>query len=65
MSDAVKSALEAKRGRWAFVQVMCAHVPDDNCRGAKDLGDIGIFASSDPVALDQLACDLTYGAAPR
>ena len=64
MIDAVKAALAAKRGRWAFVQVMCAHQPDDDCLGAKDLGDIGIFACLDPVALDQLACDIAYGAAP-
>lgn len=64
MSDAVKAALAAKRGRWAFIQVMSAHQPDDDCHDAKDLGDIGIFASLDPVALDQLACDIAYGAAP-
>ncbi|MDO4938026.1 MAG: Tat pathway signal protein, partial [Sutterellaceae bacterium] len=64
MSDAVKAALAAKQGRWAFVQVMCAHTPDDECANAKDLGDIAIFASFDPVALDQLACDIAYGSAP-
>lgn len=64
MSDAVKGALAAKPNKWAFIQVMSSHVPDDNCEGAKDLGDIGIFASLDPVALDQLAVDIAYGSAP-
>lgn len=64
MSDAVKVALQAKPGRWAFIQVFSAHQPDDGCDGARDLGNIGIFASLDPVALDQLAVDIAYSAAP-
>ena len=32
---------------------------------AQNLGNIGILGSLDPVAVDQAAIDLTYGAAPN
>lgn len=61
MADAAKAALDAKPGRWAFVQVLAAVAPTDRCEEAEEMGDIGIFASLDPVALDQIAIDLAYG----
>lgn len=63
MADAVKAAMDAKPGRWAFIQVLDAVEPQDQCEGTRNLGDIGIFASRDPVALDQAAIDLTFRAA--
>lgn len=60
MADAVKAALDAEPDRWAFIQVMNAVEPTDGCEGTKDLGDIGLFASLDPVALDQVAIDIAF-----
>ena len=65
MSDAVKAAMEAKRGRWAFINVIDDFDPQDGCESAQNLGNIGILASLDPVAIDQAAIDLTFGAAPN
>ena len=64
MSDAVKAAMQAKAGRWAFINVIDAFEPSDGCEGATNLGNIGILASLDPVAVDQAAIDITFGAAP-
>lgn len=63
-ADAAKAAMDYKQGRWAFVNVLDAFEPADDCRDTKNLGDIGIIASIDPVALDQAACDFVFGAAP-
>ena len=65
MADAVKAAMQAKQGRWAFVNVLDAFEPTDGCEHATNLGNIGILASLDPVAVDQAAIDLTFGAAPN
>ncbi len=62
-ADAAKAAVEYKKGCWAFINVMDAFDPTDKCQGTKNLGDIGIIASLDPVAVDQAACDFVYGAA--
>lgn len=64
MADAAKAALDYKKGRWAFINVLAAIEPDDSCAGTKPFGDIGILASLDPVAADQAAVDITFGAAP-
>ena len=64
MADAAKAAIDAKRDRWLFFQVINSFDPTDGCTGATNLGDIGIFASTDPVALDQVAIDITFGAGP-
>ena len=63
MADAVKAALDAKKDRWAFVNVISAIDPDDDCSNAVPQGDVGIIASVDPVALDQAAVDITFGSA--
>lgn len=55
----------AKKGRWAFIQVLDAVEPMDNCDGTRNLGNIGLMASLDPVALDQAAIDMTFRAAPN
>lgn len=64
MADGAKAAMDYKRNRWTFINVLNNIVPDDSCPGTKPLDDIGILASLDPVAADQAALDLTYGAAP-
>ena len=64
MSDAVKGAMEAKKGRWAFINVIDSFEPSDGCDDARNLGNVGILASLDPVAVDQAAIDITFGAAP-
>lgn len=64
MADAVKAALDYRKDRWVFINVLNNFEPDDGCEDAPHLKDIGIIASLDPVALDQAAIDFTYGAAP-
>ena len=64
MADAAKAAVDAKKDRWVFINVLCDLKPDDDCSDAEPLADIGILASLDPVALDQAAVDFTFGAAP-
>lgn len=55
-ADAAKAALDYKKN-WAFINVLDDIEPNDNCRGAKNLGKIGIIASSDIVALEQCTLD--------
>lgn len=64
-ADAAKAAMDYRKGRWAFVNVMDAFEPEDSCAGVKNLGNIGIIASLDPVAIDQASCDFEFGAAPN
>lgn len=63
MADAAKSIVDYFDGRIAFVNIMCNMSVDcDCCAVAADpkIGDIGILASLDPVALDQACIDLVY-----
>lgn len=63
MADAAKSVMEDKKGRMAFINVMCNMSVDcDCCAVAEDpkMADIGILSSLDPVALDQACLDLVY-----
>lgn len=64
MADAAKAAVDAKKDRWVFINVLCDLKPDDDCADTEPLPDIGILASLDPVAADQAAVDFTFGAAP-
>ena len=64
MADAAKGAIDYFRGRALYIGVMDAFEPDDGDPAATNLGDVGIFASTDPVALDQVMLDIAYGAAP-
>lgn len=64
MSDAVKAALDYKKDRWVFISVINALEPDDSCGGAKNIGNIGMLASVDPIALDRASADMVYGFAP-
>ncbi len=63
MADAAKSIVDHFGGKMAFVNIMCNMSVDcDCCAVAADpkIGDIGILASLDPVALDQACIDLVY-----
>lgn len=58
-----KSVVEYFKGNMAFINVMCNMSVDcDCCAVAADpkIGDIGILASLDPIALDQACVDLVY-----
>lgn len=63
MADAAKSIVTFFDGKMAFINVMCNMSVDcDCCSVAADpkIGDIGILASLDPIALDQACLDLVY-----
>jgi hypothetical protein len=63
MADAAKSVVDYFGGKMAFINVMCNMSVDcDCCAVAEDpkIGDIGILASLDPIALDQACLDLVY-----
>jgi uncharacterized Fe-S center protein len=63
MADAAKSVVEYFHGNMAFINVMCNMSVDcDCCAVAEDpkIGDIGMLASLDPIALDQACLDLAY-----
>ncbi len=63
MADAAKTIVEYFGEKIAFVNVMKNMSVDcDCCAVAEDpaIGDIGILASLDPVALDQACLDLVY-----
>lgn len=63
MADAAKTVMEYYKDNIVFISVMCNMSVDcDCCAVAEDpkIGDIGILASLDPVALDQACLDLVY-----
>ena len=63
MADAAKSVVDHFGGRMAFVNIMKNMSVDcDCCAVAADpkIGNIGILASLDPVAIDQACIDLVY-----
>ncbi len=63
MADAAKSIVDYYQDRIVFINVMKNMSVDcDCCAVAEDpqIGDIGILASLDPVALDQACLDLVY-----
>mgnify|MGYP002512470603 CR=1 FL=1 len=63
MADAAKSVAQYFDGRIAYINIMRNMSVDcDCCAVAEDpkIGDIGMLASLDPVALDQACLDLVY-----
>ena len=63
MADASKSIVDFFSGRMVFISVMANMSVDcDCCAVAEDpaIADIGILASTDPVALDKACLDLVY-----
>ncbi|MBP5212680.1 MAG: DUF362 domain-containing protein, partial [Pyramidobacter sp.] len=65
MADAAKSVADARPGRMAYINVMNRLSVDCDCDGTPDepdMHDIGVLASTDPVALDQACLDLVWAA---
>lgn len=63
MADADKSIMDYFKKNIVFINIMCNMSVDcDCCADAEDpcMQDIGILASTDPVALDQACVDLVY-----
>lgn len=63
MADAAMSVVKYWNGKIAYISAMCNMSVDcDCCAVAEDpaMGDIGMLASLDPVALDQACVDLVY-----
>ena len=65
MAEYAKGALTGKEGRAVFLSFITQVSPACDCYGHADaliVNDIGICASSDPVAIDQACADLVNGA---
>ena len=63
MADAASSVLEFYKGNMAFINVMSNISLDCDCIGEASepcMADIGILASTDPVALDKACLDKIY-----
>ncbi len=63
MADAALSVVNLFNGKIAYINVMCNMSVDcDCCAKAEDpcIKDIGILASTDPIAIDQACIDLVY-----
>ena len=63
MADAASSVVKLFDGNIAYINIMCNMSVDcDCCAVAKDpcMQDIGILASTDPIAIDQACIDLVY-----
>ena len=63
MADAASSVVNYFKDKIAFISVMCnLSVDCDCCAVAEDpcMKDIGILASTDPIAIDQACIDLIY-----
>lgn len=64
MADAASSVVKFFKGNAIYINVMCNMSVDcDCCAIAEDpcMADIGILASTDPVAIDKACIDLVYG----
>lgn len=63
MADAAMSIIDYFKNNLVFINIMCnLSVDCDCCMNAEDpcMKDIGILASTDPIALDQACIDLIY-----
>ncbi len=63
MADAAESVIDFFNGKIVYINVMCNMSVDcDCCTVAEDpcMNDIGILASTDPIAIDQACIDLVY-----
>ena len=64
MADAASSVVQFYKGNMAFINVMKNISIDCDCDGNASepcMADIGILASTDPVALDRACVDLVKG----
>lgn len=67
MVEYTYGVLKDKQGKAAFINFVTDVSPDCDCCGWNDapvVGDIGILASTDPIALDQASVDLVNQAQP-
>lgn len=62
-ADTLRAVLDYKKN-WAFINVIDDFAPECSCHGTKNTGNIGILASTDPVALDQCSVDFLLQTAP-
>ena len=65
MMEYAYGVMQSKRDRAVFLNFITQVSPACDCYGHSDapiIGDIGILASKDPVAIDQAAADLVNGA---
>ncbi|HLC17633.1 MAG TPA: DUF362 domain-containing protein [Thermodesulfobacteriota bacterium] len=65
MAEHAKGALKGKAGMCAYVNFITQVSPECDCYGHTDapiVPDIGLLASTDPVAIDQASVDLVNGA---
>ena len=63
MADAASSVVELFKGQIVYVNVMKNMSVDCDCVGTAEppcMADIGILASTDPIAIDQACVDLVY-----
>ena len=63
MADAAESVVNYFNGNIAYINIMCNMSVDcDCCAVAEDpcMKDIGVLASTDPIAIDQACIDLVY-----
>jgi len=61
MIEHVKGVLKGKEGKAVFVNFITQVSPNCDCYGHNDapiVGDIGIVASTDPIAIDQASADM-------
>jgi hypothetical protein len=61
MAEYALAALDAKQGKSLFINFITQVSPSCDCYGHSDAAivpDIGVLASTDPVALDQACADL-------
>ncbi len=66
MVDYARGAIDGKQGKLLFINFVTQVSPSCDCYGHSDapiVADIGILASTDPVALDQACADLVNQAA--
>ena len=67
MMEYAKAVLATKRGPCLHLNFVLSVVPDCDCMGFTDAAicpDIGVLASTDPVAVDQASVDLVNAAQP-
>lgn len=65
MAEAGKSVVDYMHGKMIYINVMNRLSVDCDCDGSPaepDMHDIGILASTDPVAVDEACVDLVYNA---
>lgn len=60
IADSMKASSDYLNGNWVYITVLADITTDDSCSVTAP-GNIGVLASTDPVAIDRAACDMTFG----